>query len=331
MSQRRAAILGVHGYVPDYKLTNQELESMVETNDEWIRTRTGIEERRILKGEGLGSMHMAEQAVRGLLDKSGITADQIGLTICATATSDFIFPDNATMLNKAIGATNAFGFDLSAACSGFLYAITTGATMIEAGRHDYVLVIGADKMSAIVDYQDRATCIIFGDGAGAVLLGPDTSGNGLIDSHLRGDGSGYVNLHMKAGGSRYPATAETLAAREHYAFQDGRPVFKAAVSRMAESVGLVMEKNGLTADDVHWVVPHQANLRIINSVASMADIPMDKVMVNIQKYGNTTAATIPLCLWEYEEQLAAGQNIILTAFGGGYTWGAVYLKWAYNP
>lgn len=329
MSKIRAAITGIQAWVPEYVLTNAELEKMVDTNDEWIVSRTGIKERRILKGEGLASSDLGAEAVKGLLKKTRTAPEDIELVICATVTPDMMFPDTANLIAFKTGMKNAFTFDLGAACSGFLFALTTGAKFIEAGTHKKVLVVGADKMSSIVDYTDRTTCILFGDAAGAVLLEPAEEGVGIMDSILRSDGIGAVNLYQRAGGSLKPASHETVDAREHFIYQNGRPVFKAAVSGMANVVKEVMGKNNLTAKDVSWVVPHQANLRIIESVASMADFPMEKVMVNIHKYGNTTAATIPLCLWEWENQLKKGDNLILTAFGGGYTWGAIWVKWAY--
>jgi len=329
MTNTRAAITGIHAYVPDYVLSNAELEKMVETNDEWIVSRTGIKERRILKGEGLATSHLGEQAVRGLLEKTGTQPEDVELLICATVTPDMMFPDTANLIAYRVGMKNAFTFDLSAACSGFLFALTTGAKYIESGLYKKVIVVGADKMSSIIDYTDRATCILFGDGGGAVLLEPSTDGNGIVDAVLHSDGSGAENLYQKGGGSLHPATHETVDAKMHFAFQNGRPVYKAAVSGMANVVKEVMQRNGLNAEEVNWVVPHQANLRIIESVASMADFPMEKVMVNIHKYGNTTAATLPLCLWEWENQLKKGDNLILTAFGGGYTWGAILVKWAY--
>lgn len=329
MSKITAAITGVQGYVPDYVLTNKELETMVETTDEWITTRTGIKERRILKGEGKGASDMGIEAVQGLLEKTQTSPEEIDLVICATVTPDMLFPDTANLIAHGVGIKNAFCFDISAACSGFLYALTTGARFIESGVQKKVIVIGTDKMSSIVDYTDRTTCVIFGDGAGAVLLEPNTEGYGVIDSLLQSDGSGQEFLHQKAGGSRYPATHETVDARMHYIYQNGRPVFKAAVSNMANSVLEVMERNHLKSEDVAWIVPHQANNRIIETVARMANFPLEKVMINIQRYGNTTAATLPLCLWDWEDQLSRGDNLILTAFGGGYTWGATYLKWAY--
>lgn len=329
MSNIKAAITGVNAYVPDYVLTNAELETMVDTNDEWITTRTGIKERRILKGEGQGVSVIGIEAVKGLLEKTNTKPEEIELVIFATVTADMPFPDTANLVADATGMKNAFCFDINAACSGFLYALTTGAKFIEAGSHKKVIVIGADKMSSIIDYTDRTTCVIFGDGGGAVLLEPAEEGVGIIDSLHKSDGSGAQYLHQKAGGSRYPATAETVAAREHFAFQNGRPVFKAAVSGMSDVVTKVMNRNNLSADDISWMVPHQANKRIIETVAKMADFPMEKVMMNIQKYGNTTAGTLPLCLHDYESQLKKGDNLILTAFGGGFTWGAIYLKWAY--
>ncbi|MFK7933007.1 MAG: beta-ketoacyl-ACP synthase III [Saprospiraceae bacterium] len=329
MNKLSAAITGVHGYVPDYVLTNAELETMVDTNDEWIRTRTGIEERRILKGEGKATSDLGVAAVNGLLEKTNTRPEEIDMLICATVTADYPFPDTANVISDKAGIKNAFCYDINAACSGFLYALTTGAKFVESGSHKKVIIVGADMMSSIINYEDRSTCIIFGDGGGAVLLEPTSEDVGFQDAVLRSDGAGRVNLHIKAGGSLNPATAETVAAKEHFAYQNGRPVFKAAVSGMSSVVKEVMQRNSLATDDVRWLVPHQANKRIIDTVARMADFPMERVMVNIQKYGNTTAGTLPLCLWDYEDQLQKGDNIILTAFGGGYTWGAVYLKWAY--
>ncbi len=329
MTKISAAITGVHGYLPEYRLTNKELETMVDTNDEWIRTRTGIQERRILKGEGKGTSVMGIEAAKGLLEKTKTDPKDVELVICATVTGDMIFPDTANLIAKGIGATNAFSFDLNAACSGFLFGLQTASMYIESGRYKKVLLVGADKMSSIIDYEDRATCIIFGDGAGAVLLEPNTEGVGLQDALLKSDATGAEFLHLKAGGSAYPSTAETVANKEHYVFQNGRPVFKAAVSGMSSSVGELMKRNDLKTEDIKWLVPHQANIRIIESVARMADFPLERVMVNIEKYGNTTAATIPLCLWDWEDQLQKGDNLILTSFGGGFTWGAIYLKWAY--
>jgi 3-oxoacyl-[acyl-carrier-protein] synthase III len=329
MQKITAAITGVGGYVPEYRLTNFELEKMVDTNDEWIRSRTGVEERRILKGEGLGSSDMAVPAVQELCRKRGIGVEEIECIICATVTPDMVFPATANIIADKLGAVNAFGFDLSAACSGFLFALSTGASFIESGRYKKVVVVGVDKMSSIIDYSDRATCIIFGDGAGAVLLEPNDEGNGLLDSILRSDGSGSKYLHMKAGGSVKPATVETVLAKEHYAYQEGQAVFKFAVKGMADVSYELMERNNLTAGDIAWLVPHQANLRIIDATANRMSLPKEKVMINIQKYGNTTAGTLPLCLWDWESQLKKGDNIILAAFGGGFTWGATWLKWAY--
>lgn len=329
MSKIRAAITGVQGYVPDYVLTNAELETMVDTNDEWITDRTGIKERRILKGKNMGTSVMGIEAVKGLLQKTGTDPMDIDLVICGTVTADHHFPDTANIIAHETGMKKAFTFDLGAACSGFLFSLTTGAQFIESGRYQKVVVIGADKMSSIMDYTDRSTSIIFGDGAGAVLLEADSE-NGIIDSFLRSDGIGKEFLHQKGGGSVLPPTHETVDNKDHYIFQNGRPVFKNAVKGMAAAIKEVMNRNNLTIDDIAWVVPHQANIRIIESVAKMADFPMERVMVNIHKYGNTTAATIPLCLWEWENQLKKGDNLILTAFGGGFTWGATYLKWAYD-
>jgi len=329
MSKILAAITGVQGYVPDYVLTNKELETMVDTSDEWITTRTGIKERRILKGEGKGTSVMGIEAARSLLKKTDTNPMDIELVICATVTPDTPFPDTANTISAAVGMKNAFGYDINAACSGFLYALTTGAKFIESGTHKKVMVIGGDKMSSIIDYTDRATCVIFGDGAGAVLLEPNTEGFGIIDSILKSDGEGRVYLHQKAGGSARPPSFETVKNREHFVYQNGKPVFKAAVSGMADVVAKDMERNGLTNDTLHWLIPHQANIRIIESVAKAIDFPKEKVTINIQRYGNTTAGTLPLCMWEWEDQFKKGDNIILTAFGGGFTWGATYLKWAY--
>ncbi|GGG02318.1 beta-ketoacyl-ACP synthase III [Pontibacter amylolyticus] len=330
MSKITAAITGVAGYVPDYVLTNKELETMVETNDEWILSRTGIKERRILKGEGKGTSHIAVPAVLELLKKTNTKAEEVELLICATTTPDMVFPATANLITAEVGAVNAFGYDLQAACSGFLFALATASKFIESGQYKKVIVVGADKMSAIVDYTDRATCIIFGDGGGAVMLEPNTEGYGILDSVLKSDGTGAQFLHMKAGGSRKPATIETVQAREHYAYQEGQQVFKFAVKGMADVSAEVMERNNLTAEDVAWLVPHQANKRIIDATANRMGVGSDKVMLNIERYGNTTSGTIPLCLWEYEKQLKKGDNLILAAFGGGFTWGAIYLKWAYD-
>lgn len=329
MSKVTAAITAVGGYVPEYVLTNKELEKMVETNDEWIRTRTGIEERRILKGEGKGSSDMAVPAIQEILRKKNLDPKEIDCIICATVTPDMVFPATANIIADKLGATNAWGFDMSAACSGFLYSLTTGAMFIESGRYKKVIVVGVDKMSAIIDYTDRNTCVLFGDGAGAVLLEANTEGNGILDSVLKSDGSGRQYLHMKAGGSLKPASIETVTNREHYAFQEGKSVFKFAVVGMADVSAEILERNNLTGDDIAWLVPHQANLRIIDATANRMGLPKEKVMINITRYGNTTAATIPLCLWEWEKQLKKGDNLVLAAFGGGFTWGATLVKWAY--
>ncbi|GAB2570682.1 beta-ketoacyl-ACP synthase III [Spirosoma areae] len=325
----KAAITGIHGYVPDYVLTNAELERMVDTNDEWITSRTGIKERHILKGEGLGSSHMGAKAVAGLLTKLTIKPEEIDLLICATTTPDYVFPCTANLICDMVGIRNVGSFDIQAACSGFLYALTVGSQFIETGKYKKVVVVGADKMSAIVDYTDRTTCILFGDGAGAVLLEPNPEGLGVLDSIIKSDGTGQNHLLQKAGGSRYPPTHETVEKRWHYVYQDGPSVFKFAVKNMADVSAEIMERNHLSGNDVAWLVPHQANKRIIDATANRMGIDSEKVMLNIHKYGNTTAATIPLCLFDYEPQLKKGDNLILAAFGGGFTWGAAYVKWAY--
>lgn len=317
--------------MPPDKLTNADLEKMVDTTDEWITTRTGIKERRILKGEGKGTSYMAIRAVNGLLEKTNTRPEDIELVICCTVTPDLVFPATANIIGHACGLTNAFGYDINAACSGFLYGLNTAARLIESGAYQKIIVIGADKMSSIVNYEDRTTCVLFGDGAGAVLLGPDTEGNGLQDAVLYSDGSGVPYLHQKAGGSAKPATHETVENREHYIYQEGKSVFKFAVKSMADVTEEIMNRNGLTGDNVTWLVPHQANKRIIDATAQRMGLNSDKVMINIQRYGNTTNATIPSCLWEWENQLHKGDNLILAAFGGGFTWGAIYLKWAYDP
>jgi 3-oxoacyl-[acyl-carrier-protein] synthase-3 len=329
MSKIHAAITAVNGYVPDYVLTNQELETMVDTNDEWITTRTGIKQRRILKGEGLGTSDMAVPAVEGLLKKRGIGADEIDLIIFCTTTPDRVFPATANILAHKIGAKNAWGYDMQATCSGFLFGLTTGAQFIETGKHKKVLVVGGDKMSSMINYQDRATCIIFGDGCGAALLEPNEEGNGIIDSVLKSDGSGVCYLKTEAGGSVKPTSHETIDAREHYLYQEGQAVFKFAVTNMADVAADVMERNDLKSDDIAWLVPHQANKRIIDATATRTGVSADKVVINIERYGNTTNGTLPLCLWEWESKFKKGDNIILAAFGGGFTWGAMFLKWAY--
>jgi len=330
MGKINAAITGVQGYVPDYILTNKELETLVDTNDEWIVSRTGVKERRILKEEGKGSSELGTQAIKGLLAKTNTSAEEIDLIICATATPDMVFPSTACIIANNVGAKNAFAYDLMAACSGFLFALSTASKFIETGTYKKVIVVGADKMSSIVDYTERATCIIFGDGAGAVLLEPTNDGLGIQDAILRSDGAGMEFLHMKAGGSAKPASHATIDAKEHYIFQDGQPVFKAAVKSMADVSEEIMERNNLSADDVSWLVPHQANKRIIDATARRMGVGNEKVMLNIEKYGNTTNGTIPLCLWEWEGKLNKGDNIILAAFGGGFTWGSIFIKWAYD-
>jgi 3-oxoacyl-[acyl-carrier-protein] synthase-3 len=325
-----AAITAVNGYVPDYILTNAELEKLVDTTDEWIQSRTGIQERRILKGEGKGTSDMGAEAVKGLLAKRGIDASEIDLLICATTTPDLQFPATANIITDKVGAKNAFGFDINAACSGFIYALTTASKYIESGTYKKIVVVGGDKMSSIVNYEDRTTCIIFGDGAGAVLLEPSTDDNGIQDAILKSDGSGRIHLHQKAGGSAKPASHETIDAKEHFVYQEGQSVFKFAVTNMADVSAEIMARNNLTAETVAWLVPHQANKRIIDATASRMGVGPEKVMLNIHRYGNTTNGTIPLCLWEWEKQLHKGDNIILAAFGGGFTWGSVYIKWAYD-
>ncbi|RYY96512.1 MAG: ketoacyl-ACP synthase III [Chitinophagaceae bacterium] len=329
MQKINAAITAVGGYVPDTKLTNADLEKMVDTTDEWIRTRTGIEERRILKGEGLGTSDMCVPVIQQICEKRGISPEEIDCIIVATVTPDMIFPATANIVADKSGAKNAWGFDLEAACSGFLFGLTTGAALIESRRYKKVVVIGADKMSAIVDYTDRQTCIIFGDGAGGVLLEPNHEGYGVLDSLLKTDGSGRQYLHQKAGGSVKPPTAETVANREHYVYQEGQSVFKFAVKGMADVSAELLERNNMTGDDIAWLVPHQANKRIIDATAARIGLPSEKVMLNIHKFGNTTAATIPLCLHQWRHELNKGDNIVLAAFGGGFTWGATIVKWAY--
>ena len=330
MKKKNAIITGVQAYLPDYILTNKELESFVDTNDEWITTRTGIKERRILKGKNKGSSDLGVGAIIKLLEKTNTKAEEIDLIICATATPDMIFPSTACIIADKIGAKKAFAYDLMAACSGFLYAITTASKFIETESYKKIIVVGADKMSSIVDYKDRATCIIFGDGAGAVLMEGSDENLGIRDSILKSDGEGRNFLHMKAGGSVMPASIDTVKKRQHYVFQDGQTVFKSAVKNMADVSEEIMKKNNLNADDIAWLVPHQANKRIIDATARRMGVGDEKVMLNIEKYGNTTNGTIPICLWEWEKKLKRGDNIILAAFGGGFTWGAVYLKWAYD-
>lgn len=331
MEKLRAAITGINAWVPEYRLTNHELSKMVDTSDEWIMQRVGIKERRILKGEGLGSSDLGEQAVKGLLEKTNTSPDEIDLVICATVTPDMSFPATANIISDKCGIKNAFSFDLEAACSGFLFALQTGATYVETGRYKKVIVVGADKMSSITDYTDRTTCPLFGDAAGAVLLEPTTEEYGLMDHVFHTDGSGRKYLHMKAGGSIRPPSHETVDNKEHYIYQEGQSVFKFAVSNMADVSVEIMERNNLKAEDIAWLVPHQANLRIIDATGRRMGLSPEKVMINIENYGNTTAATIPLCIWEYESKLKKGDKLILAAFGGGFTWGSIYLKWAYDP
>ncbi|MBS1638887.1 MAG: ketoacyl-ACP synthase III [Bacteroidetes bacterium] len=330
MNKITVAITAVGGYVPETKLTNADLEKMVETNDEWIRTRTGISERRILKEPGKASSDLGTGAVMDIIRKKNLDPKEIDCIICATVTPDMMFPATANIISHNVGASNAFGFDLNAACSGFLFALTTGTSFIESGRYKKVIVVGADKMSSIVDYTDRTTCVLFGDAAGAVLLEPSIDENGVLDSLLKSDGVGKNYLYQRAGGSLKPASVETVLAKEHFIFQDGQPVFKYAVKGMADVSAELLERNNLTGNDIAWLVPHQANLRIIDATANRMGLTKEKVMINIQKYGNTTAATIPLCLWEWENQLHKGDKIVLAAFGGGFTWGATLVKWAYN-
>ncbi|HEX3439770.1 MAG TPA: beta-ketoacyl-ACP synthase III [Pseudolabrys sp.] len=326
----RATITAVHGYVPPDVLTNAELAQMVDTSDTWITERTGIKERHILKGEGLGTSHMGAEAVRGLMQKTGTRPEDIDLLICATTTPDMQFPSTANLICDMVGIRNVGSFDVQAACSGFLYSLTIATQFIAAGTARKVIVVGADKMSSIIDYTDRATCVLFGDGAGAVLLEANDSGHGIMDSLIRSDGSGMIHLHQKAGGSRMPASAETVAKRQHYVHQEGAAVYKFAIAKMAEVAGEIMSRNNLRGDMIDWLVPHQANNRIIESTAERMGLPMDRVMVTIHKYGNTTNATIPLCLWDYEPQLKAGNRMVLAAFGGGFTWAGVYVTWGYD-
>jgi len=330
MNKIRAAITGVGGYVPEYVLTNKELETLVDTTDEWITSRTGIKERRILKGDHQGVSVMAIAAVKEMLAKTNTNPAEVDLVIFATITPDMTFPASANIVATAVGATNAFSYDMGAGCSGFLYGLTTGASFIESGRYKKVIVIGGDKMSAILDYSDRTTCIIFGDGAGCVLLEPTAEEVGVMDYILKSDGSGETFLHMKAGGSRIPATHDSVDKRQHFVYQEGSAVYKFAVTNMAEVSAQVAERNHLTKENITWLVPHQANKRIIDATASRVGIGEDKVMMNIERYGNTTAGTIPLLLWDYEKKLKKGDNLLLAAFGGGFTWGSVYVKWAYN-
>lgn len=330
MSAINAAITSVGGYVPDYVMTNKELEKIVDTTDEWITTRTGIKERRILKEEGKATSDMGAEVVKQICEKRGISPEEIDIILVATVTPDMPFPSTSNLICDKVGAKNAWGYDLSAACSGFLYALVTGQRFIQSGAYKKVVVVGADKMSSIINYDDRATCIIFGDGAGGVLLEPTTEDVGVVDSVLKSDGSGKEFLNIKTGGSLEPLTPENINNGDQFVYQEGRSVFKFAVTNMADVAAEVMERNNLKSEDVDWLVPHQANLRIIDATRERAGLPEDKVMINIQKYGNTTAGTLPLCLWDWEKKLKKGDNLLLAAFGGGFTWGSVYLKWAYN-
>ena len=330
MTKIRATITGIGAYVPDYILTNDELSKMVDTTDEWIMTRIGIKERHIIKEEGEGSSFVGSKAVQQLLEKTNTSPEEIDLLICATVTPDHLFPATANIISDKVGIKNAFSFDLNAGCSGFLYALTTASKYVETGMYKKVVVVGAEKMSSIVDYQDRATCPIFGDGSGAVLLEPTNEDIGIADTILQSDGAGRVHLHQKAGGSVKPSSHDSIDAREHFIYQEGQPVFKWAVSKMADVSVEIMKRNDITPEKLAWLVPHQANMRIIEAVAKRMGISKEQVMINIQKFGNTTAATIPLCLWEWESQLKKGDNVILATFGAGFTWGAMYVKWGYD-
>lgn len=331
MSTVTAAITAVGGFVPDYVLTNKILETMVDTNEEWIISRTGIKERHILKDSDKGTSYLAIQAANNLLSKNNIDPAEIDLVILATTTPDMPVAATGVYVASQIGAINAFSYDLQAACSGFLFGMSNAARYIESGRYKKVLLIGADKMSSIIDYTDRTTCIIFGDGAGAVLFEPNTEGLGLIDETLKSDGAGRQSLKIDAGGSILPASKETVENKQHYVYQDGKTVFKFAVTNMADVSQEVMKRNNLSGDDIQWLVPHQANKRIIDATSRRMDLPEDRVMINIHKYGNTTSATLPMCIWDYENQLKKGDNLVFASFGGGFTWGAIYLKWAYDP
>jgi 3-oxoacyl-[acyl-carrier-protein] synthase-3 len=326
----RAAITGVHGYLPDYVLNNDELSKMVSTSDQWITERTGIKERRILKGEGLGTSHMAVEAVKGLLEKTGTKPEEIDVLVCATITPDFILPSTANLICDMVGMRHIGSFDIQAACSGFVYGLDVASQFVETGRAKKAILVGADKMSNMIDYTDRTTCVLFGDGAAAVLLEANEDGYGLQDIELHSDGSGMPHIHQKAGGSRLPPSAATVEARMHYLYLNGPAVFRAATERMSASVREIVTRNNMTLDDVDWFVPHQANKRILEAIADRLGIPHDKVMMTLQKYGNTTAATIPLCLWDYESKLKQGDKLVFAAFGGGFTWGSAYVNWAYD-
>lgn len=328
MHKTTAAITAVQGYLPDEIVTNEDLSKIVDTTDEWITSRTGIKERRILRNGATSDMGAA--AVSRLLEKKGLDPLDIDLLICGTVTPDLVFPSTANIISDKVGLKNAWSFDVNAACSGFLYSLATAAQFIETGKYKKIIVVGVDKMSSIIDYEDRTTCVIFGDGGGAVLLEPNNEGLGIIDSILHSDGSGRQFLYQPAGGSAMPASHDTIDQRLHFVKQEGKQVFKFAVTNMAEVSAQIMENNNLTSEDVDWLVPHQANLRIIDATASRMGLSPDKVMINIEKYGNTTSGTLPLCLADWEPQLKKGDNIILSAFGGGFTWGAIYLKWAYT-
>jgi 3-oxoacyl-[acyl-carrier-protein] synthase-3 len=330
MTKITAAITGIAGYVPEYILTNEELSRMVDTSDEWIMTRIGIRERHILREKGLGTSFLAEKAVRKLIAKTNVNADEIDLVVWCGVTPDMPFPATANIVSDLVGIKNAFGFDINAGCSSFLFALATVAKFIETGKYKKIILIGADKISTFVDYSDRATCPIFGDGAGAVLIEANTEGYGVIDEILHIDGSGRKHLYQKAGGSSYPATMETVVNRQHFIYQEGQAVYKGAVSKMPEVSLELMKRHGLTSETIDWLVPHQANLRIIKAVGERMQLPDEKVMVCIEKYGNTTAATLPLCMWDFEDKLKKGDKIILTTFGAGFSWGAIYLKWAYD-
>lgn len=329
MQEIKAAITGVAGFVPEDVITNFDLEKMVDTNDEWITTRTGIKQRHIVKDPDKATSDMAVSAIQTLIEKTGLDPETVDMIIVATVTADYPFPDTANIVADKIGAKNAFGYDINAACSGFIFSLFTAAKFIETGTYKKILVVGADQMSSILNYKDRSTCILFGDGAGVILLEPDSSGNGILDAVMGGDGSGAQYLHMKAGGSKHPATPETVANNEHYAFQEGRVVFKAAINGMVDSINELLEKSNLSIDDIDWIIPHQANKRIITSVGQQLNCPEEKVLINIENYGNTTAGTIPLVMRDFESKFKKGDNIILTAFGGGFTWGSVLVKWAY--
>ncbi|MFC2107201.1 beta-ketoacyl-ACP synthase III [Bacteroidota bacterium] len=327
----KAAITGINGWVPEYRLTNKELEKMVDTTDEWIMTRSGIKERRILREKGLGTSYIGMNCVNGLLEKTNTKPEEVELLICATVTPDYAFPATANIIADKCGIKNGWSFDINAACSGFLYALETGSRFIESGEYKKVVVVGAEKMSSMVDYSDRTTCVLFGDGAGAVMLEPTEENIGIMDSILKSDGSGRQHLYQKGGGSVKPASIDTVTKGEHYIYQEGQQVFKFAVTNMADISVEIMEKNNLKSEDISWLVPHQANMRIIEATARRMGIQKEQVMINIQKYGNTTSGTIPLCIWEWENQLHKGDNLILSAFGGGFTWGSVWVKWAYDP